>query len=101
MIRSELVFILATKHPQFTTSDIELAVKTLIDSIINHLAQGHRVELRGLGTFSIRSRPARLGRNPSTGEEVHVPGKAVLNFRSGNELRKRINVEQDQYNGSS
>lgn len=93
MIRSELTSKLAAQQPQLTASDVELAVKTIIDSIINQLGQGDRVELRGFGSFSIHTRPARLGRNPRTGEEVHVPEKAVLNFRAGTELRERVNVE--------
>lgn len=94
MIRSELTSLLADKHPQYTASDLELAVKIIMDSIVNHLAQGDRVELRGFGSFSIRTRPARLGRNPRTGEEVKVPEKAVLNFRAGTELRERVNAEK-------
>jgi len=93
MIRSELISKLADKHPQFTASDVELTVKTILDSIINQLAQGGRVELRGLCTFSVRTRPARLGLNPRTGAKVHVPEKAVLNFRAGTELRARVNAE--------
>lgn len=92
MIRSELISKLTDKHPHFTTSDVELAVKTIIDSIVNHLANCGRVEMRGFGSFNIRTRPPRLGRNPRTGEEVQVPEKAVLNFRAGNELRARVNV---------
>ena len=94
MIRSELISKLAAKHPQFTASDVDLVVKTIIDSIVNHLGQGGRVELRGFGSFSIGIRPPRLGLNPRTGEKVQVPEKAVLNFRSGNELRERANVVQ-------
>lgn len=93
MIRSELTSLLADKHPQLTASDVELAVKTIMDSLANRLAQGGRVELRGFGSFSVRTRPARLGRNPRTGEEVKVPEKSVLNFKPGTELRERVNVE--------
>jgi integration host factor subunit beta len=94
MIRSELVSNLAIKHPQFTASDVELAVKTIMDSLVNRLAQGDRVELRGFGSFSSYTRPPRLGRNPRTGEIVPVPEKRVLYFRQGTELRERVNVEQ-------
>ena len=92
MISSKLTSLLADKHPQLTTSDVELAVKTIIDSITNQLAQGGRVELRGLCTFSVRTRPARLGLNPRTGEKVQVPEKCFLYFRPGTELRERVNV---------
>ena len=91
MIRSELITKLADKQPQLTASDVELAVKTIIDSINNQLAKGGRVEIRGFGSFSIRTRPARLGRNPRTGEKVQVPERATLYFRPGTELRERVN----------
>jgi len=94
MIRSKLISLLADKHPHLTTSDVELAVKTILDSLANQLAQGDRVELRRFGSFSVHTRPPRLARNPKTGEEVQVPEKAVLNFRAGIELRERVNVEQ-------
>ena len=93
MIRSKLTSLLADKHPQLTTSDVELAVKTILDSLANQLAKGDRVEIRGFGSFSVRTRPPRLGHNPRTGEKVQVAEKNVLNFRAGNELRERVNVE--------
>ena len=90
MIRSELISRLADKHPQLTASDVGLVVKTVIDSIGNHLVKGGRVEIRGVGSFSARTRPPRLGLNPRTGEKIHVPEKNVLNFRPGTELRERV-----------
>jgi len=77
MLRSELIAKLVAKHPQLTTSDVELAVKTVIDSIINQLANGGRFEIRGFGSFSVRTRYARLGRNPKTDEEVKVPERGL------------------------
>jgi len=96
MLRTELISILAEKYPQFTASDSGLIVNTVINSIVTHLGQGGRVEIRGFGTFSAHARPPRLGRNPKTGEEVHVPRKFVPHFKPGNELRVRVNVEQDK-----
>ena len=93
MIRSELIIKLADKHSQIRLSDVELSVKILIDSIANHLVRRGRVEIREFGSFRVRTRPPRLGRNPRTGEEVKVPEKAVLNFRAGSGLRERVNVE--------
>jgi len=93
MIRSELIAKLAEKHPQLTASDVQLAVKNIIDSLANSLAKGGRVEIRGFGSFSVRTRPARKGRNPKTGEEVKVPERAALKFRAGTELRERVNKE--------
>jgi len=94
MIRSELISNLADKHPQLTASDVELAVKSIIDSIANQLSKGCRVEIRGFGSFSVRTRPPRLGRNPKTGEEVKVPKKAALNFRAGNALKEKVNADR-------
>jgi|ERR1035437_874128 integration host factor subunit beta len=90
MTRSELISRLADKHPNLTASDVEFVVKTVIDSIVNQLAQGGRVEIRGFCSFSAYTRPPRLSRNPRTGETVHVPEKRVLHFRPGTELRERV-----------
>jgi integration host factor subunit beta len=93
MTRSKLISLLADKHPQLTASDVVLVVKAVIDSIGNHLIKGGRVEIRRFGSFSARTRPPRLGRNPMTGEIVPVPGKRVPHFKPGIELRERVNVE--------
>jgi integration host factor subunit beta len=90
MTRSKLISRLADKHPKLTASDVELVVKAVIDSIGNHLVKGGRVEIRGFGSFSAHTRPPRLGRDPRTGEKVHVSEKRVLNFRPGTELRERV-----------
>ena len=92
MTRSELIAKLAGKHPHLTASDVELAVKTLTESVAKHLVQGGRVEIRGFGSFSIHTRPPRLGRNPKTGAKVPVPEKRVPHFKPGVELRERVNV---------
>ena len=94
MTRSKLIARLAEKHPKLTASDVELIVKTVMNSIGSHISKGGRVEIRGFGSFSAHARPPRLGRNPKTGEEVHVPEKRVMNFRPGTELRERVNVEE-------
>jgi integration host factor subunit beta len=91
MIRSELITELSNKHPQLTASDVELAVKTIIDSLANCLAKGGRVEMRWVRSFNIHTRPPRLGRNPRTRGAVQVPAKYVPHFRVGKELRERVN----------
>jgi integration host factor subunit beta len=93
MTRSKLISRLADKHPHLTASDVELVVKTVMDSIGNHLVKGGRIEIRGFGSFNSYTRQPRLGRDPRTGEKVHVPEKLVLHFRSGTELRERVNKE--------
>ena len=91
MTRSELVEELAANAPHLRHADVELIVATIFDQISAALARGQRVELRGFGSFGIKQRKARAGRNPRTGEEVPVAAKTVLYFRTGRELHSRIN----------
>jgi integration host factor subunit beta len=93
MIRSELITMLAEENPHLTNRDVERVVAIILDGIADSLATGGRVELRGFGAFSVRGRPARSGRNPRTGETVQVRAKAVPFFKSGKELRERLNVD--------
>jgi integration host factor subunit beta len=95
MIRSELIAKLADKHFQLKLADVELAVKTILEDLANRLAKGGRVEIRGFGSFSVHTRPLRLGRNPRTGEAVKVPERTALNFRAGTELKERVNIESE------
>ncbi|HVF95482.1 MAG TPA: integration host factor subunit beta [Sphingomonas sp.] len=92
MIRSELIQKLATEHPDLAIQDIEAIVTTFFDEITRRLAANGRVELRGFGAFSTRSRDARTGRNPRTGEIVDVDAKRVPYFKPGKEMRARLNV---------
>jgi integration host factor subunit beta len=91
MIKSELVARLADRYPHLYHRDVERIVSTVLDSISTALASGDRVELRGFGAFSVKVRPARQGRNPRTGETVAVEEKRVPFFRTGKELRERLN----------
>jgi len=91
MIKSELVARLAQANPHLYQRDVERIVSTIFDEISAALARGDRVELRGFGAFSVKSRPARTGRNPRTGEPVHVEEKSVPFFKTGKELRERLN----------
>ncbi len=95
MIKSELIARLAAENPHLTHRDVERVVHVILDGMVGSLADGGRVELRGFGAFSVRSRPARAGRNPRTGEPVAVPAKHVPFFKSGKELRERLNVSGD------
>ena len=95
MIKSELITRLAEENPHLTRADVERVVNTVLDRMIAALGQGGRVELRGFGAFSVRDRPARAGRNPRTGETVEVSAKTVPFFKSGKELRERLNLEGD------
>ena len=91
MIRSELVQKLCTDFPDLTQREVEGVVGAIFDSITDQLSKGGRVELRGFGAFSVKVRPARQGRNPRTGEAVSVEEKRVPFFRTGKELRERLN----------
>jgi integration host factor subunit beta len=92
MIKSELIAKLAEENPQLTLRDIERVVGVIFDQMSTALERGGRVELRGFGAFSVRSRDAREGRNPRTGETVEVEAKNVPFFKSGKELRHRLNT---------
>lgn len=91
MIKSELVLKMAEMNPHLYQRDIEILVNAVLDEITVALARGDRVELRGFGTFSTKERDARLGRNPRTGEKVDVTEKRVPYFKSGKEIRERLN----------
>jgi integration host factor subunit beta len=91
MIRSELVQKIADENPHLYQKDVERIVGTIFDEIINAMAAGDRVELRGFGAFSVKKRKARLGRNPRTGEAVNVAEKHVAFFKTGKLLRDRLN----------
>jgi integration host factor subunit beta len=91
--RSELVELLSEQFPQLLPKDVELAVKTLLDTMTQALASGKRIELRGVGSFVLHHRPARVGRNPKSGEQVMIPEKKVPHFKPGKELRERVDYK--------
>lgn len=91
MTKSELIAALSAENPHLHQSDLERVVNTVFDTITETLASGGRVELRGFGSFSVREREARMGRNPRTGEPVPVSAKRVPFFKTGKELRERLN----------
>ncbi len=91
MTKSELIERITEKHPELSNKDIELAVKTILDTMSQALSQGDRIEIRGFGSFSLHFRNPRVGRNPKTGESVHLKGKYVPHFKPGKELREQVN----------
>ncbi len=94
MIKSELIARLAEENQHLYQRDVERIVATLFDEITEALARGERVELRGFGAFSVKKRDARIGRNPRTGEAVEVPEKHVPFFKTGKDLRDRMNADK-------
>ena len=91
MTKSELILRLAEANPHLFHRDVERIVTTIFDEVAEALARGDRVELRGFGAFSVKHRPARAGRNPRTGAHVPVDQKSVPFFKTGKEMRERLN----------
>ena len=91
MTKSELIERIAGKQTQLSAKDVELAVKGVLETMSQVLADGGRIEIRGFGSFSLHYRVPRIGRNPKTGEPVALSGKHVPHFKPGKELRDRLN----------
>ncbi len=90
MTKSELIDAVAAANGDITRREAEVVISTVFSAISEELAGGGRVELRGFGSFSIKKRDSRTGRNPKTGEAVFVPAKVVPYFKPGKELRERV-----------
>jgi integration host factor subunit beta len=95
MIKSELVQHIAAQNPHLYQRDVENIVNAILGEIIAALARGDRVELRGFGAFSVKRRDARVGRNPRTGDSVRVAEKHIPFFKTGKQLRDRLNQGAD------
>ncbi len=91
MTKSELIAYLAEENPHLYQRDVERIVTTVFDEIALALSQGDRIELRGFGAFSVKHRDSRVGRNPRTGEAVQVGAKRVPYFKTGKQLREKLN----------
>ena len=98
MIKSELVLRIAGQNPHLYNRDVEKVVNAIFDEIEAALARGDRVELRGFGSFTVKTSSARPGRNPKTGQSVSLDGKFVPHFKPGKELRDRVNEEEEEHN---
>jgi integration host factor subunit beta len=97
MIKSELVQRIAEHNPHLYQRDVENIVNAILDEIVAALARGDRVELRGFGAFTVKHRAARQGRNPRTGKSVSVAEKFVPFFKTGKELRDRLNRGKESH----
>ena len=91
LTKSELVAFITADQPQLSETDVEMAVNSILERMADALASGERIEIRGCGSMTLHYRPPRIGRNPKTGEKVHVPEKYVPHFKPGANLRKRVN----------
>ncbi|BAU57256.1 integration host factor subunit beta [Halorhodospira halochloris] len=101
MTKSELIEALTSKQAFLAQKDVEDAVKKVLEHMSESLANGERIEIRGFGSFALHYRPARMGRNPKTGEPVALAEKYVPHFRPGKELRERVNQGRQSAAGSS
>lgn len=95
MTKSELIEAVAAKVSNFSRKDIEVIVDTLFDSMSTSLSKGDKVEIRGFGSFKIKEREGRQGRNPKSGENIFIESKRVPFFKAGKEIRERINNEEE------
>lgn len=96
MVKSELVRVLSEKLPELQVRDVELALNCILAQMADALVEGERIEIRDFGSFDIRHRPARIGRNPRTGAAVNLPGKVKVHFKPGKEMRDRVDAARDQ-----
>jgi integration host factor subunit beta len=96
MIKSELIQKISSANPHLFHKDIERIVNVIFDEITEALARGDRVELRGFGAFTVKYRGPRQGRNPRTGQPVKVDEKFVPFFKTGKELREKLNTGESK-----
>lgn len=91
MTKSELISKIAARNPNLLQRDVEHIVEIIIESITQALVHGDRVEFRGFGVFSVHIRPARMAKNPRTGEDIHIGERWSPHFKAGRELLSMIN----------
>lgn len=91
MTKSELIDAVASKADNFSRKDVEVIVDTLFENITKSLSRGEKIEIRGFGSFKVKDRSARQGRNPKSGEGISIDSKTVPFFKAGKELRERVN----------
>ena len=96
MIKSELVQVLKEKLPELQQRDVELALNCILEQMSDTIAKGERIEVRGFGSFDLRHRASRIGRNPKSGESLSLPAKVRVHFKPGKEMRDRVDAARDQ-----
>jgi integration host factor subunit beta len=97
MTKSELIEALAKKQPHLLIKDVDLAVDCIVERMCQALIANDRIEVRGFGSFSLHYHPARVGRNPKTGEPLNLSAKYALHFKPGKELRDRVDGSRQNY----
>ena len=96
MKKSELILRLNNKYPSLKPSDIEKIVGIFFETISKSLSENKKIEIRGFGTFKIKTNKARKARNPKTGEEVTITARRVVSFKAGQKLRKKITLSENR-----
>ncbi len=94
MTKSDLIAQIAKGNDNLTQKDAEIIVDLIFDSMIDTLVQGEKIEIRGFGSFKVKQRDARTGRNPQTGESIDIPAKKVPSFKTGKQLQEMMNKDQ-------
>jgi len=96
VVKSEFVRALNEKLSEFQLDDVELALNCILAQMADALVEGERIEIRGFGSFDLHHRPARIARNPRTGESVDLPAKVKVHFKPGKEMRDRVDAARGQ-----
>jgi integration host factor subunit beta len=96
VVKSKLVRALSEKLPELQQRDVELALNCILAQMADALVEGERIEIRGFGSFNLHHRPARIARNPRTGESVDLPAKVKVHFKPGKEMKDRVNASRNQ-----
>ena len=89
--KKDLIELISKDQDQLPQRDIDLAIKTIINSMLESLASGRRIEIRGFGSFALRYRKSRIGRNPKSGESVEIAERYVPHFKPGKKLKQKVN----------
>ncbi len=97
MVKSELIMQIAAKQNHLAIKDIELSVNYIVDCMSDSLGDGHRIEIRGFGSFSLHYRPSRKAHNPKTGARVFTAAKYTPHFKPGKDLRDRVNESRNTF----
>jgi integration host factor subunit beta len=96
VVKTELVKVLKEKLPELQQRDVELAVNCILAQMSDAITKGERIEVRGFGSFDLRHRASRIGRNPKSGESLSLPAKVRVHFKPGKEMRDRVDAARDQ-----
>jgi integration host factor subunit beta len=96
VVKTELVKVLKEKLPELHQRDVELAVNCILAQMSDAITKGERIEVRGFGSFDLRHRASRIGRNPKSGESLSLPAKVRVHFKPGKEMRDRVDAARDQ-----